>query len=56
MAFPVGAPAHCSLNTDKPTDANFPAEFFRLGQNFVTSEANIGIGASFANKITVTCP
>ena len=52
----VGAPPRCSLTTDKPTDANFPAEFFRLDQNLVTSEANIGMGASFANKIMVTCP
>jgi ABC-type uncharacterized transport system substrate-binding protein len=52
----VGAPARCALTTDKPTDANFPVEFFRLDQNLVTSEANIGMGASFANKITVTCP
>jgi ABC-type uncharacterized transport system substrate-binding protein len=52
----VGAPARCTLVTDKPTDANFPAEFFRLDQNFATSEANIGMGASFANKIMVTCP
>jgi ABC-type uncharacterized transport system substrate-binding protein len=52
----VGAPARCTLATDKPTDANFPAEFFKLDQNFATSEANIGLGASFANKIMVTCP
>jgi ABC-type uncharacterized transport system substrate-binding protein len=52
----VGAPAGCTLSTDKPTDANFPVEFFKLDQNFATSEANIGMGASFANKIMVMCP
>lgn len=52
----VGAPAHCTLTTDKPTDASFPSEFFKLDRSFATSEANIGMGASFANKIIVTCP
>jgi hypothetical protein len=33
----------------------FPATL-RLDQALVTSEANVGMGASFANKITVTCP
>ena len=52
----VGAPAQCKLSTDKPDDSNFPAQFFNLNQAFVTSEANIGMGASFANKISVKCP
>jgi len=51
----VGAPAHCKVATEKPPDVNFPTTL-RLDQQLVTSEANIGMGASFANKITVTCP
>lgn len=51
----VGAPAQCKAATEKPPDVNFPTTL-RLDQALVTSEANIGMGASFANKITVTCP
>ena len=51
----VGAPAQCKVATEKPPDINFPTTL-RLDQALVTSEANIGMGASFANKITVTCP
>lgn len=51
----VGAPAQCRVATEKPPDVNFPTTL-RLDQALVTSEANIGMGASFANKITVTCP
>jgi len=51
----VGAPADCKVATEKPPDINFPTTL-RLDQALVTSEANIGMGASFANKITVTCP
>ena len=50
----VDAPAGCALSVDKPQDDNFPAEL-RLDKNFATSEANIGMGADFANKIAVTC-
>ncbi len=52
----VGAPAQCKLAMEKPHDDNFPAQFFKLDQAFVTSEANIGMGANFANKIAVKCP
>jgi len=52
----VGAPVGCKVAIDKPEDSNFPALFSKLDQNFVTSEANIGMGASFANKISVSCP
>jgi ABC-type uncharacterized transport system substrate-binding protein len=52
----VGAPAQCKLSTEKPEDSNFPAQFFSLNQAFVTSEANIGMGANFANRISVKCP
>ncbi len=51
----VGAPAQCKTATQKPPDINFPTTL-RFDQALVTSEANIGMGASFANKITVTCP
>ncbi len=49
----VGAPPQCSLSTEKPHDANFPPT---LNQLFTTSEANIGMGTNFANKISVQCP
>ena len=53
----VGAPTSCTVSTEKPHDGNFPTTL-RLDQafSFATSEANIGMGASFANKIEVTCP
>ncbi len=51
----VGAPAQCKVATEKPPDINFPTTL-HLDQDLVTSEANIGMGASFANTITVTCP
>lgn len=51
----VGAPPHCKLATEKPPDVNFPTTL-QFDQALVTSEANVGMGASFANKITVTCP
>lgn len=44
----VGAPAQCQVTTEKPHDETF--------QTFMSSEANVGIGMSFANKITVVCP
>jgi ABC-type uncharacterized transport system substrate-binding protein len=51
----VGAPARCKVATEKPPDVNFPTTL-QLDQALVTSEANVGMGASFANTITVTCP
>jgi ABC-type uncharacterized transport system substrate-binding protein len=51
----VSAPAQCAASIGKPHDGNFPASL-RLDQAFQTSEANAGMGASFANKISVTCP
>ena len=51
----AGAPAQCKVATEKPPDLYFPTTL-RLDQALVTSEANIGMGASFSNKITVTCP
>ena len=51
----VGAPAQCKLAIDKPPDSYFPSLFFKLDPS-MTSEANIGNGASFANRIWVNCP
>lgn len=53
----VSAPAQCAVSIEKPQDSNFPASK-RLDQAFssATSEANIGMGANFANKISVACP
>jgi ABC-type uncharacterized transport system substrate-binding protein len=51
----VGAPKQCTVATEKPPDMNFPMTL-EFDQALVTSAANIGMGASYANKITVTCP
>ena len=51
----VGAPAQCTTAIDKPNDGNFPASL-RLDKAFQTSEANVGMGMNFANKISVRCP
>ena len=52
----VGAPQQCTVTNEKPSDSNFPVLFQRLNRSFTTSEANIGMGMNFANKISVTCP
>ena len=52
----VGAPLQCRVANEKPSDSNFPVVFQRLNKSFVPSEANIGMGMNFANKISVTCP
>ncbi len=51
----VSAPAQCTAAVEKPHDGNFPSSL-RLDQAFQTSEANAGMGASFANRISVKCP
>ena len=51
----VGAPTACQASVEKPRDDNFPATL-RLNKAFASSEANIGMGASFANRIWVKCP
>jgi ABC-type uncharacterized transport system substrate-binding protein len=51
----VGAPADCKVAWEKPPDVNFPTTL-HLDRALITSAANIGMGASFANKITVKCP
>jgi ABC-type uncharacterized transport system substrate-binding protein len=52
----VGAPPRCRVTNEKPSDSNFPVVFQRLNKSFVTSEANVGMGMNFANKVSVTCP
>jgi ABC-type uncharacterized transport system substrate-binding protein len=51
----VAAPAQCATVIEKPNDGSFPSSQ-QLDKALQTSEANAGMGASFANKITVTCP
>ena len=53
----VAAPAQCKLAVAKPSDGYFPKSV-RLDKafNFATNEANAGMGANFANKISVQCP
>lgn len=51
----VNAPAQCAATYDKPHDDNFFSSQ-TLSQSFIPNEANIGMGASFANKISVQCP
>ena len=52
----AGAPPQCTVTNEKPNDSNFPLVFQRLNKSFVTSEANVGMGTNFANKVSVTCP
>ena len=52
----VGAPPQCTVTNEKPNDSNFPLVFQRLNKSFVPSEANVGMGMNFADKISVTCP
>jgi ABC-type uncharacterized transport system substrate-binding protein len=51
----VGAPSQCAAWIDKPHDDNFFSPQ-SLNRAFIPSEANIGMGANFANKILVQCP
>ncbi len=51
----VGAPPQCTVSADKPYDENFLSAQ-SLNQSFIPSEANIGMGMDFANKISVKCP
>jgi ABC-type uncharacterized transport system substrate-binding protein len=51
----VGASPQCSVATEKPHDPSFKSTT-KLSQLFTTSEANVGMGMSFANKILVQCP
>jgi ABC-type uncharacterized transport system substrate-binding protein len=49
----IGAPPKCALWTEKPPDPNFQSS--NLDKSFVPSEAFIGMGMDFANKIMVEC-
>jgi ABC-type uncharacterized transport system substrate-binding protein len=51
----VSAPVQCTATIAKPNDGNFPSSQ-RLDKAFQSSEANAGMGANFANKISVRCP
>ncbi|MFZ3358537.1 MAG: DUF1007 family protein [Xanthobacteraceae bacterium] len=51
----VGAPAQCAAWTEKPNDPHFLSAQ-SLNKSFVPSEAFVGMGAMFANKILVQCP
>jgi ABC-type uncharacterized transport system substrate-binding protein len=51
----VSAPTRCRASMEKPHDESFPASL-RFDPSLITSEANKGMGASFSNGISVTCP
>jgi ABC-type uncharacterized transport system substrate-binding protein len=51
----VSAPRQCTAAIEKPHDESFPAAL-RFDPSLLTSEANKGMGASFSNRISVTCP
>ena len=51
----VGAPALCAAWTEKPSDPSFVSSQ-QLNNGFVPSEAYVGMGMNFANKILVQCP
>ena len=50
----VSAPTQCRASMEKPHDESFPANL-RFDPSLMTSEANKGMGASFSNRISVTC-
>jgi ABC-type uncharacterized transport system substrate-binding protein len=51
----VGAPPQCALAMEKLHDDNFFSAQ-SLNRSYIPSEANIGMGEKFANKISVECP
>jgi ABC-type uncharacterized transport system substrate-binding protein len=51
----VSAPAQCTTAVEKPHDESFPSSQ-RFDPNLMTSEANVGMGANYSNRISVTCP
>jgi ABC-type uncharacterized transport system substrate-binding protein len=51
----VGAPAQCAVIAEKPQDENFFTSQ-SLNRSYIPSEANVGMGMKFANKISVECP
>jgi ABC-type uncharacterized transport system substrate-binding protein len=50
----INAPAQCSVSVAKPHDDFFSAAV-RLDKS-TAWEANAGMGANFANRVSVTCP
>jgi ABC-type uncharacterized transport system substrate-binding protein len=50
----VSAPAQCTAAIEKLHDDSFPASL-RFDPSLMTSEANKGMGATFSNRISVTC-
>jgi ABC-type uncharacterized transport system substrate-binding protein len=51
----IGAPPQCTVTAEKPPDQNFLSSQ-SLSQLLISSEANVGIGLSFSNKILMKCP
>ncbi len=51
----VSAPAQCTASVERPHDDSFSSSL-RLDKYFMTSEANMGMGANFTNRIFVKCP
>lgn len=51
----IGAPPQCAVTAEKPQDDNFFSSQ-SLNRFYVPSEANVGMGMKFANKIAVECP
>jgi len=51
----VSAPRRCAAAIEKPRVDNFPATLL-FDRSLLTSETNKGMGASFSNRISVTCP
>jgi ABC-type uncharacterized transport system substrate-binding protein len=51
----IGAPRQCAVTAEKPQDDNFFSSQ-SLNRFYIPSEANVGMGMKFANKISVECP
>ena len=51
----TGAPGTCALTILRPSDASFPSSQ-RLDKSLQDYSANEGMGAHYANKISVKCP
>jgi ABC-type uncharacterized transport system substrate-binding protein len=51
----IGAPPQCAVTAEKPQDDNFFSSQ-SLNRFYIPSEANVGMGMKFANKISVECP
>lgn len=51
----VGAPATCAITLVRPNENRFPSSQ-RLDKTLQESSENVGMGALYANKISVKCP